>query len=196
MWLSMRKLVYYVGVSIDGYIAGPGGEYDFYPVSDDMAVWINERYPEVVPSHIRAQVGLADAPNKRFDTVVMGLGTYQPALDINITSPYAHLRQYVVSTTLEKIDDPSVELVPDDPIGLARRLKAEPSGKDIYLAGGGKLAGALLPEIDELIVKWYPVVAGAGVPAFQGGFNPTLFTPTRRESFSNGAQMTWFHRTA
>jgi dihydrofolate reductase len=192
----MRKLVYYVGVSIDGYIAGPGGEYDFYPVSDDMAAGMNEHYPEVVPTHIRAHAGLADAPHQRFDTLVMGLGTYQPALDLGITSPYAHLRQYVVSSTLEKIDDPSVELVAGDPIGLVRRLKAEPSDRDIYLAGGGKLAGALLPEIDELIIKGYPVVAGAGIPAFQGGFRPTLFTPARRESFSNGAQVTWFERTA
>jgi dihydrofolate reductase len=192
----MRKLVYYVAVSIDGYIAGPGHEVGFYPVSDDMAAWMNERYPEVLPTHVRAHVGLADAPNKAFDTLVMGLGTYQPALDINVTSPYAHLRQYVVSSTLEKIDDPSVELVPGDPIGLVRRLKAESSDRDIYLAGGGKLAGAVLPEIDELIVKWYPVVAGAGIPAFQGGFNPTLFAPTERQSFSNGAQVTWFRRTA
>ncbi|MFI7049602.1 dihydrofolate reductase family protein [Streptosporangium sandarakinum] len=192
----MRKLVYYVGVSIDGYIAGPGDEIDFYPVSDDMAAWMNERYPEVIPTHIRAHVGLADAPRKRFDTVVMGLGTYRPALDVDITSPYAHLRQYVVSSTLEKIDDPSVELVSGDPVGLVRELKAESSGKDIYLAGGGKLAGALLPEIDELIIKWYPVVAGAGIPAFQGGFDPTLFTPVQRESFSNGAQVTWFQRAA
>ncbi|MEU9831719.1 dihydrofolate reductase family protein [Streptosporangium sp. NPDC048047] len=192
----MRKLVYYVGVSIDGYIAGPGGEFDFYPLSDDMAAWMNEQHPEVIPSHIRPHVGLADAPNKRFDTVVMGLGTYRPALDVGITSPYTHLRQYVVSSTLEKIDDPSVELVPGDPVGLVRRLKAESSGKDVYLAGGGKLAGALLPEIDELIVKWYPVVAGSGISAFQGGFDPTLFTPVRRESFDNGAQVTWFQRAA
>lgn len=94
-------------------------------------------------------------PNKGFDTLVIGLGTYQPALDVGISSPYAHLRQYVVSSTLEKIDDPSVELVSGDPIALVRGLKAEPSGQDIYLAGGGKLAGALLPEIDELIIKWY-----------------------------------------
>lgn len=190
----MRKLVYYVGVTIDGYIAGPAHEVDFYPVSDDMAAWMNDRYPDVLPTHVRAHVGLADTPLKRFDTLVMGLGTYQPALDINVTSPYAHLRQHVVSSTLEKIDDPTVELVPSDPIGLVRRLKAEASDKDIYLAGGGKLAGAVLPEIDELIVKSYPVVAGAGVPAFQGGFDPTLFTPTQRESFSNGAQVTWFQR--
>ncbi|TYK47762.1 dihydrofolate reductase family protein [Actinomadura decatromicini] len=191
----MRKLVYYVGVSIDGYIAGPGGEIDFYPLGEDMATWINERYPETLPTHIRAQVGLEDAPNKRFDTLVMGLGTYRPALDIGVNSPYAHVRQYVVSTSLDEIADPSVELVRDG-LAAVRQLKAEEGGKDVWLCGGGRLAGAVLPEIDELIVKSYPVVAGDGIPAFAGGFDPTPFTPTARESFGNGAQVTWFTRAS
>ncbi|TDD82345.1 dihydrofolate reductase [Actinomadura darangshiensis] len=189
----MRKLVYYVGVSIDGYIAGPGEEVDFYPVGDDMAAWINERYPETVPTHLRSHAGLEDAPNGRFDTLMMGLATYTPALDIGVTSPYAHLRQYIASTSLDEIADPGVELV-REPLAAVRELKAEDGGKDIWLCGGGRLAGALLPEIDELIVKSYPVVAGAGVSAFSGEFRPTLFTPTRRESFGNGAQVTWFTR--
>ncbi|GGO16801.1 deaminase [Microbispora rosea subsp. aerata] len=188
----MRKLVYYVGVSIDGYIAGPGGEFDFYPQSDEMGAWIYSEYPETVPTHIRPHIGL-DAPNRRFDTVLMGRGTYQPALDIGVTSPYAHLRQYVVSATIPRIDDPGVELVSGDPIDLVRRLKKEEGG-DIWLCGGGKLAGALLAEIDELIVKSYPVVAGAGVSAFTGDFRPTLFTPLRSRSFDNGATVTWYAR--
>ncbi|MDP9863446.1 MULTISPECIES: dihydrofolate reductase family protein [Streptosporangium] len=188
----MRKLVYYVALSIDGRIAGPGGEFDFYPLADDMAAWMNTDYPETVPGHVRAQIGL-DAPNRRFDTLVMGRGTYQPALDADITSPYPHLKQYVVSTTIPEIADPAVELVPGDPVGLVRRLKRE-EGLDIWLCGGGKLAGALFPEIDELIVKNYPVVAGAGLPAFAGEFRPTLFTPTQSRSFSNGATVTWYGR--
>ncbi|MEW9554129.1 dihydrofolate reductase family protein [Nonomuraea sp. NPDC050783] len=189
----MRKLVYYIGVSLDGYIAGPKAEFDFYPLSDQMAAWINTRYPETLPTHIREPLGLANEPNKVFDTLVMGRGTYEPALDVPTTSPYSHLRQYVVSSTL-KIDDPTVTVESGDPLALVRRLKAEDTGMDIYLCGGGKLAGALLPEIDEIILKSYPVVAGAGIPMFSGPFRPTLFTPTRRESFDNGAQVTWLAR--
>ncbi|WP_280421447.1 dihydrofolate reductase family protein [Nocardia carnea] len=193
----MRKLVYYVGASIDGYIAGPGGEVDFYPVADDMMQWINARYPETVPRHIRELVGLpVDTPNQRWDTLVMGRGTYDPALDAGIASPYPHMKQYVVSTTLERIDDPEIELVRTDPVELVRRLKREegPEGKDIWLAGGGKLAGALIDEIDELIVKSYPVSAGVGIPIISGAFRPTRFTPLRRKEFGNGAQVTWFER--
>ncbi|WP_182881170.1 dihydrofolate reductase family protein [Microbispora sp. H10949] len=187
----MRKLVYYIGVSIDGYIAGPGGEFDFYPLEDTMS-WIIEEYPETVPSHMRAQLNL-EAPNRRFDTVVMGRGTYQPGLDLGVTSPYAHLRQYVVSASTPEIGDPQVELVRSDPIGLVRRLKQEEGG-DIWLCGGGALAGALLPEIDELIVKSYPVVAGDGISAFTGAFRPTPFTPVRSRSFGSGTTVTWYDR--
>ncbi|MGY4103251.1 hypothetical protein ACW2Q0_27380 [Nocardia sp. R16R-3T] len=45
-----------------------------------------------------------------------------------------------------------------------------------------------------MIVKSYPVVAGGGISAFSGAFNPTLFTLTERREFGNGAQVTWFSR--
>lgn len=194
----MRELVYYVAVSLDGRIAGPGGEFDFYPAGDDeqaaaYSAWINERYPDTVPTAMRAAHGLADVPNRHFDTVLMGLGAYRPALDAGLTSPYAHLRQYVVSSTLGANPHPDVTVVKDNPLDLVRKLKEE-EGEDIWLCGGGRLAGALLPEIDRLIIKSYPVVAGAGVPAFDGGFDPTVFRVTERQSFPSGVTVTWLTR--
>ncbi|WP_181798288.1 dihydrofolate reductase family protein [Streptomyces sp. WELS2] len=192
----MRKLVYYVAVSLDGRIAGPGGEYDFFPAGDERqaaaySAWTGTRYPETVPTAHRAAVGLTDASNRHFDTVVMGLGAYRPALGAGITSPYAHLRQYVVSSTLAPDVDPAVTVVPGDPLGLVRALKREEgTGLDIWLCGGGKLAGALLPELDELVIKNYPVVAGAGIPAFDGAFDPTAFEVAERTAFPNGVTLT------
>lgn len=194
----MRKLVYYVAVSLDGYIAGPGGEFDFYPQGDEKQAaayteWAVAHYPETIPTFLRAAHGLADAPNPRFDTVLMGLGSYRPGLEAGFTSPYAHLRQYVVSSTLAPDTDPAVTVVSKDPLGLVRDLKQE-EGQDIWLCGGGLLAGALLPEIDELIIKSYPVVAGSGISAFNGEFNPTLFKVTDRTSFDNDVTITHFVR--
>ncbi|WP_026412807.1 dihydrofolate reductase family protein [Actinomadura oligospora] len=191
----MRKLVYYVGASIDGYIAGPDGEVGFFPGLDEITAWIKDRYPDTLPTHVRGFLGLADTPNRHFDTLVMGRGTYEPALTVPTTSPYAHLRQYVASSTLE-IDDPSVHVEQGDPLDLVRRLKAEDTGKDIWLCGGGRLAASLLPEIDEIVLKSYPVVAGAGIPVFSGAFSPTLFTPAHRENLASGTQVTWFTRNA
>ncbi|MFG1797421.1 dihydrofolate reductase family protein [Nocardia sp. NPDC049149] len=190
----MRKLVYFVGMSLDGYIAGPGDTIDHYPVGPDMGAWLAQEYPETLPTHVRPHFGIAaDAPNQKFDTLVMGRGTYDPALAIGITAPYAHMRHYVVSSTLGRIDDPAVELV-EDPVALVRQLKQE-AGSDIWLAGGGKLAAAVLSEIDELVIKSYPVVSGTGTPAFAGAFQPTLFAPTARKEFENGTQVTWFTRS-
>ncbi|MDW8806573.1 dihydrofolate reductase family protein [Streptomyces scabiei] len=192
----MRKLVYYVGVSLDGRIAGPGGEFDFFPQGDEQqaaayATWTNALYPETVPTAYRAAVGVADAPNRRFDTVVMGLGSYRPAFDHGITSPYAHLRQYVVSSTLKPDIDSAVTVVPSDPLALVRELKGEADADlDVWLCGGGRLAGTLLPEIDELLIKTYPVIAGDGVPVVDGAFDPTVFDAAERTAFPNGVTLT------
>ncbi|WP_020662149.1 dihydrofolate reductase family protein [Amycolatopsis benzoatilytica] len=188
----MRKLVYYVAVSLDGRIAGPTGEFDFFPQGDEQQTasylgFLNSLYPETVPTAFRPMLGLDDQPNRRFDTVLMGLATYR--VDPSVTSPYAHLRQYVVSSTLKPDVDPAVTVVPGDPVGLVQSLKKE-DGLDIWLCGGGKLAGALLPEIDELVIKSYPVVAGAGVPMVDGGFDPTAFEVTERTAFPNGVTAT------
>ena len=137
----MRKLTYYIAISIDGFIAGPHGETEFYPVSKELLEHMSTEYPEVFPANIRSALGI-DAPNARFDTIIMGCATYDPALKEGITSPYPHLRQYVVSKSLTTSPHPEVTVVADEPVGVVRKLKAE-EGMEIYLAGGGRLAGAL-----------------------------------------------------
>ncbi|MEU1206291.1 dihydrofolate reductase family protein [Nocardia sp. NPDC005825] len=190
----MRNLVYYVAVTLDGFIAGPENEVDFYPVGDDLSAWFNERVPEAVPTHIRELVGLpADTPNRQWDTVLMGRATYEPALAAGVASPYDHMKQYVFSTTLAPVDNPQVEVVAGDPVELVRRLKKE-EGLDIWLCGGANLAGQLIDEVDRLILKSYPVIAGAGIPLFAGGFHPTRFAVTERREFGNGTQVTWLDR--
>ncbi|MFC5146907.1 dihydrofolate reductase family protein [Streptomyces aureoversilis] len=57
----------------------------------------------------------------------------------------------------------------------------------IWLCGGGELAGTLLPEIDELIVKCYPVAVGAGIPLFSAAFRPRRFGLVDSRSFAGGA---------
>ncbi|BEK92418.1 dihydrofolate reductase family protein [Nocardia seriolae] len=190
----MRKLVYYVAVSLDGYIAGPQGEFDFYPIGADMMAWFAEALPETLPTHVRKLVGLPlDTPNLRFDTVLMGRGSYEPGLAIGAESPYDHLEQYVFSRTLAPVDNPRVEVVSGDAAELVRQLKKE-AGLDIWLCGGANLAGQLIEEIDRLIIKSYPVIAGAGVPMIGGNFSPARFTVTERREFANGAQVTWLDR--
>lgn len=190
----MRKLTYFAAVSLDGYIAGPQGEYDFYPAGEDQLAWINEHYPDSVPVHVRQYFGMPlDTPNKHWDTVLMGRGSYEPGLAAGVASPYPHLKQYVFSRTLPQADYPDVEIVATDPVELVQHLKKEP-GLDIWLCGGGNLAGQLLPEIDRLIIKSYPVLAGAGIPFFADNFQPTRFQLIERHQFDNGTQLSRFDR--
>ncbi|GGK60848.1 dihydrofolate reductase family protein [Nocardia camponoti] len=100
--------------------------------------------------------------------------------------------RYVFAATLT-IDDPQVERVTGDAAEFVRELKRADGG-DIWLCGGGNLAGQLVDEIDEMVIKSYPVVAGAGISAFAGVFNPTQFAVKSRKDFDSGTQVTWFER--
>jgi dihydrofolate reductase len=191
---SVRTLTYYVGVTLDGYIAAPDGTFDDFPVTPAVLDFIAEEFPETLPGHVREHLGIS-APGRRFDAVVMGRGTYAPALQAGITSPYAHLDQYVVSTTLPADIDPYVQVVAGDPVALVRRLKQQP-GSGVWLAGGGRLAGALLGEIDQLVFKRYPVVLGAGIPVFAAGqAHAQAFAVTDERALDGGTAVTTYTRT-
>ncbi|WP_369147001.1 dihydrofolate reductase family protein [Streptomyces sp. R44] len=185
----MRKLTYYIAATLDGYIAGPDGQYDFFPFEGEEAAAILADFPETMPTPTRDPLGIADRAPERFDTVIMGRATYEPGLKLGWTSPYAHLKQYVVSRTLTS-PDPAVTVV-DDPVALVRELK-EQDGLDIWLCGGGKLAAALRDEIDLLIIKRNPIVIGSGIPLFDGPFTPTNFVPVGTRSFDSGFAITHF----
>jgi dihydrofolate reductase len=125
------------------------------------------------------------ADNAHFDTVLMGRNTYEVGSAVGVTSPYAHMRQYVVSRTMPASPSPDVQLVSTDPIDLVRGLKQE-GGLDIWLCGGAGLAGALYDAIDELIVKINPVVLGAGIGLFAGVRGPTRLELTDHRTFAGG----------
>ncbi len=186
----MRKLVYYVASTIDGFISGPDGETDFYPFEADLAEFIRTRYPETLPTHLRGPLGIS-GPNLVFDTLVMGRGTLDPGLKAGIASPYAHMKQYVFSRSLATDGEPSV--VEGDPIAFVRGLKQE-SGLDIWLCGGGDLAGQLLPEVDELVIKLSPVIAGDGIPLVRRGFDPARFTLTSTTPLPSGVVVLTYSR--
>ncbi|WP_455355990.1 dihydrofolate reductase family protein [Streptomyces sp. SYSU K217416] len=189
----MRKLTYYIAISIDGFIAGPEGEVDGFPQSEEYTQYTRTAYPETLPTHVRRMLGWDDAENVQFDTLVMGRGTYDPALKIGITDPYAHIRTYVASRSIEKSPDPAVEIISGDPVAKVRELKQE-EGLGIYLAGGADLAGQLIDEIDELHVKTYPIVLGSGIPLFRTGFAVTGFEVRSSRVFDNGLIFTQYTR--
>lgn len=139
-----------------------------------MGVGIRKtEYPETMPTHSRRAVGIDDLPNKKYDTIIQGRASYDLALETDVTSPYAHLCEYVASRTLKESPDPHVEIVSGDLVGKVRELKAEDSEFGICLCGGSQLADELIDEIDELVIKTYPVALGTGMPMFGSGFAVT-----------------------
>ncbi|WP_067827156.1 dihydrofolate reductase family protein [Nocardia inohanensis] len=160
----MRKLTYYVAATIDGFIATDEGSVDFFPVGGDHGPAIIAQYPETLPTKVREALGV-DKPSHNFDTVIMGRKTHDFGVRTGTSSPYSHLRQFVVSTTLPEAPASDVELISGDPLARVRELKRE-KGLGIWLCGGGELARELLPEIDQVFLKLYPIVLGKGRPLF------------------------------
>ncbi|MGX5214763.1 dihydrofolate reductase family protein [Streptomyces violaceus] len=165
----MRKLVYYIATTLDGFIAGPdgadpSGPDGFWPIPEDYIQHLVTEYPETLPAPARAALSVT-AQGTHFDTVLEGRRSYEIGLKAGITDAYPHLRHLVFSRTLTESPDPAVELVAGDPVAKVRQLKQE-DGKDIWLIGGAELAGALYGEIDQLILKMTPLTIGAGIPLF------------------------------
>lgn len=183
----MRELTYYVAVTLDGFIAAPDGDASAFPIEGDHMHAVLHDYTDAVPTHVQRAVGI-QADRTRFDTVIMGWRTYTPALDVGIEHPYAHLRQIVATRSDRQVAD-GIE-VTADPVAAVQRLKAE-EGSGIYLAGGGELAGALVDEIDRLVLKHNPFALGAGIPLFAGlDGGVCRFTPVATREFRSGVRIT------
>ncbi|GAA2957776.1 MULTISPECIES: dihydrofolate reductase family protein [Streptomycetaceae] len=192
----MRKLTYFVACSIDGFIGDPGGDATSMMafVDEEMIAFLTSEYPETISAQGRELLGFGDVKNRRFDTVVQGRASYQLALDAGLTSPYGHMRELVASRTLRESPDPNVELISDDLVGRIRELKAEDSELDIWLCGGSQLAGELIDEVDELVIKTYPQVYGAGMPMFGTDFAVTDFALENVRTFHNGVLVRAYSR--
>ncbi|TJZ54149.1 dihydrofolate reductase [Streptomyces piniterrae] len=195
----MRKLVYYVAATLDGFIAGPDGADPtgpdgFWPISDDYVRHMAEEYPETLPAPAREALSIT-AEGTHFDTVLEGRKSYEIGLEAGITDAYPHLRHLVFSTTLTESPDPAVELVTSDPVAKVRELKQE-DGKDIWLIGGGELAGTLYAEIDQLIVKLGPLTTGGGIPLFgrKAAFDPRIWNLTDHTVLGSGAAFLTYTR--
>ncbi|MFD9221996.1 dihydrofolate reductase family protein [Streptomyces sp. NPDC060064] len=191
----MRKLSYFIAASIDGFIGAPDGKGDcFMPfVTGDFLEYLRTECPDTLPTMGRQALGVDDAPNSEFDVIIQGRASYDLALDLQVTSPYAHLREYVASRSIKESPDPHVEIVSGDVVAKIRELKQE-DGLGIYLCGGANLAGQLMGEVDELVIKTYPVILGAGMPMFAAEFGIGEFALDSVRTFDNGVIVRKYRR--
>ncbi|MFJ5775817.1 dihydrofolate reductase family protein [Streptomyces sp. NPDC093094] len=192
----MRKLTYFVACSLDGFIGDPSGDASamFAYLDEEFIGYLAAEHPDTLSAPGRKALGIDGLPLKRFDTVLQGRASYEVGLREGVTSPYAHLREYVASRSITESPDPHVEIVSGDLVAKVRELKAEDSPFDIYLCGGSTVAGELLDEIDELVVKTYPMVYGSGMPMFAAEVSLTEFTLGEVRTFGNGALVRTYRR--
>lgn len=142
----MRKICYCVAMSLDGYIAGPNGEYD----------WIT----------MDPEIDFA-AMMQRFDALIMGRKTLEMTRAMHGAGGVGMpgIRSYVVSTTLKQDDYPDVKIINTMLLEELNAIRREP-GKDIWLFGGGILFKSLLAirQVQSVEVAIVPVLLGGGIP--------------------------------
>jgi dihydrofolate reductase len=139
----MRQVIYGGAMSLDGYIAGPAGEYDWIVMDPDID------FAKLM---------------RRYDTFLIGRKTFEAMRQMGGGPPTPGIRHIVCSRTLRPGDCGTAALTADAARTVAE-LRAQP-GKDIALFGGGDLFRSLLAEglVDEVHVSLIPVLLGGGVP--------------------------------
>jgi dihydrofolate reductase len=166
----MRKLIYSMGVSLDGFVAGPDGDFEWSAPDEELHRFHNEQMRDV---------GVHLCGRRLYETMV-----YWETADRNPSSSDCELEfariwqgvaKLVFSSTLANVEGNATLVSGGLPEEIAR-LKQEP-GLDLAIGGAGLAAGAIeLGLVDEFGLFVSPVVLGGGTPFF-----PALHRPTDLE---------------
>jgi dihydrofolate reductase len=176
----MRKIIYSMLVSLDGFIEGPNRELDWHVIDEEFHKFVNDQQSE-------------------FDTYLCGRRMYEvmrywETADTNPSSPEYELEfariwkrtpKIVFSKTLEQVQG-NARLVRDNIAAEITKLKAQP-GKNMDL-GGPNIASTVmkLGLIDEYRLFIQPVILGSGTPFFPPLDNTIRLRLVETRTFSSG----------
>ncbi len=156
-----NKLILYIAMSLDGYIADQGGGVGFLYET-----------PSPTPD-----LGY-EAFYRSIQAIIMGGTTYRQVKNELSPNewPYAGTPCYIC-TRQQAQDGPDVRFTQLPPRQLLQAIWAEHPGS-VWLMGGGKTIRSFLDEdlIDEYIIYVQPVLLGGGIPLFPAGFPKTAVT--------------------
>jgi len=167
---SIGKTIYYVAASLDGLIAGPG---------DDLS-WLDTYIGQGEDYGFRE---LIDS----IATLVMGANTYEQILKFG-QWPYGDKPTYVAAKReLPLAEGADLKFRTGSSSALLDEIKRESHG-DIWLVGGGALAGDMLAQglLDEVRLFVIPVLLGAGVPLFSGMKETARLIPKGITGYESG----------
>ena len=157
----MRSVTYSMGISLDGYIAGPHGDFDWTEPDDDVFRFVTDEIREV---------GVHLLGRRLYETMLYWETADQdPSLDDSMlewAAIWKPLPKVVFSTTLSTVQG-SARLASGGLAEEIERLRAE-AGEGNIAIGGATLAAeaAALGLIDEYRARVYPVLVGSGIPFF------------------------------
>jgi len=146
---NQRKLILYIAISLDGYIAGPEDDLSFLSIVDQEGE--DYGYSKFIQT---------------IDTIIMGRKTFDIVMKMVEVFPHGDKACYII-TKNPKPDAGKVRFYAGDLKELILKLKNKP-GKDIFCDGGAEIVNALLEEklFDELIISIIPVLLGTGKRLF------------------------------
>lgn len=170
----MRKIIYYVATSVDGFISGPNDDISgFIPDGNGVDKYMNDL--------------------QSFDTVIMGRKTYEFGYKYGLKpgqAAYPHMKHYIFSNSLNFDSQNDKVKVCNLDLEIIKELKNK-KGTDIYLCGGGEFAGWLLENrlIDILKIKLNPLILGAGVKLFGDSTKQYKLDLINSEKFDKGLRI-------
>jgi len=177
----MRSVTYSMGVSLDGYIVGPDGDFDWTAPGDEVFRFVTDE--------IRG-VGVHLLGRRLYETMLYWETADQdPSLDDSMlewAALWKALPKVVFSTTLSAVQG-NARLASAGLADEIERLRAEP-GKGAIAIGGATLAAeaAGLGLIDEYRARVYPVLVGGGVPFFPQHGRRVDLEPVETRTLSSG----------
>jgi len=162
----MRRVLYRVAVSVDGYIASPRGEVDW--IVPDPAIDFTKVYESV-------------------DTVLLGRRTYELTRQPGAPPWPKGWQIYVFSRTLTPEQHAGVTVVSADAGPRVAALRAG-SGREIWLFGGGSLFRSLLTarQVDIVEVVVSPVLLGGGISLLEAGAPLTRLSLLHSQAYPSG----------
>jgi len=181
----MRSVTYSMNVSLDGYIVGPDGDFDWTAPDEEVFRFVTDEIREV---------GVYLLGRRLYETMLYWETADQdPSLDDSMlewAAIWKPLPKVVFSTTLSTVQG-NARLASGGLAEEIERLRAEP-GEDEIAIGGATLAAeaAALGLIDEYRPRVYPVLVGGGIPFFPSASagwisNSSRPAPSARQSFTS-----------
>jgi dihydrofolate reductase len=162
----MRKIILNLAVSLDGFIEGPNGEYDWCFTDQDYGM--TEFFSEV-------------------DAIFLGRKSYELLISAE-EEIFPGVKKYVFSDTLPPVQHHEIEIVPQADFQQTVKELVNMEGGNIWLFGGASLISSFLNAglITDYLLSVHPVILGGGKPLFQQIHQRTELLHAGTETYPSG----------